>query len=68
MSEYALGKHIAETSGFLKRIGKVGLRAKLPRPKHIVSLDASAMFIEVDEHIFFLVVSLSVSRAVLCSE
>ena len=68
MSEYALGKHIAEASAFLKRIGKVGLRAKLPRPEHIVSLDASAMFIEVDEHIFFLVVSLSVSRAVLCSE
>ena len=68
MSEYALGKHIAETSGFLKRIGEVGLRAKLPRPEHIVSLYASAMFIEVDEHIFFRVVSLSASRAVLCSE
>ena len=68
MSEYALGKHIAEASGFLKRIGEVGLRAKLPRSEHIVSLDASAMFIAVDELVFFLVVSLSVSRAVLCSE
>ena len=68
MSEYALGKHIAEASAFLKRIGKVGLRAKLPRAEHIVSLDASAMFIAVDEHVLFLVVSLSASRAVLCSE
>ena len=68
MSKHALRQEIAEASSFLKRISKVGLCAKLPRTEYIVSFDASAMLITIDEHVLFLVVSLSVSRAVLCSE